>query len=141
MQAAESTQPRLGEWYSRQELFDAYPGYWVLLAFPDELTPEEAWDIMHTHGMLVEMSRDHDKVWQTYRTYKLKHRQTPTYFFATEQEEDVALVAGMRGIQHATADGLDEIGVVYAGQSFAQRLVDHLRVGIRRCARFLDRLW
>jgi hypothetical protein len=80
MQATTMPTPQLGEWYSRQELFDAYPGHWALLAFPNELSPEEGWDIMYTRGVLIEMDQNHDKVWQAYRRYKAEQPHTPTYF-------------------------------------------------------------
>jgi hypothetical protein len=88
MQAVETTQPHTGEWYSFSELFDAYPDNWVLLAFPDELTPNEEWDIMNIRGVLIAMNQKKSVVWQALRLYADEHPNVQTFFFATERPDD-----------------------------------------------------
>jgi hypothetical protein len=62
--------PRIGERYSSDDLYDRYPGYWALLAFPEGLTPEQEWDIMATPGVLVALETDEGIVWQQLLAYR-----------------------------------------------------------------------
>jgi len=91
--------PRIGERYSSDDLYDRYPGYWALLAFPEGLTPEQEWDIMATPGLLVALETSWSALLLKRRAYRQAHPTAPVYHFATESLEDVVLIGGMRGLR------------------------------------------
>ncbi|HLG77270.1 MAG TPA: hypothetical protein VKX46_12710 [Ktedonobacteraceae bacterium] len=93
--SAQGDLPHIGERYSSNDLFARYPGYWVLLAFPEGLTAEQEWDIMNTPGVLVAMEARRNSLWQARKHYLHLHPGTIVYQFATDMWEDLALIGGM----------------------------------------------
>jgi hypothetical protein len=89
--------PHIGERYSSDDLFDRYPGFWALLAFPDGLTPDQEWNIMATPGVLVALETSRSALWMKRRAYRQEHPDAVVYHFATESVEDLALVGSIRG--------------------------------------------
>lgn len=86
--------PRIGERYSSDDLFERYPGYWALLAFPEGLKPDQEWNIMATPGVLVALDSNETEVWHHYLAYRQAHPDIPLYEFATEQLEELAVIGG-----------------------------------------------
>ncbi len=140
MHAATASAPQLGEWYSFEDLFDAYPDNWVLLVFPKELTPEESWDIMRTRGVLIAMDPNKDVVWDVYREYTAEHPGIETFFFATERPDDGIVLIGGAGL-YATDNRLDTNSLASAGYSSTRRLAHHSSHAFRRFVLICRRFW
>jgi hypothetical protein len=88
--------PRIGERYSSDDLFDRYPGYWALLAFPDGLTPDQEWNIMATPGVLVALEKSRSALWMKRRAYRQTHPDATVYHFATESLDDLAIFGAVQ---------------------------------------------
>jgi hypothetical protein len=103
MQAPNVALPQLGEWHSHQELFHTYFGYWALLVFPNPLTELLAFD------------KDYAVVRAAHQAFRRQDAQTLLSFFATEQEDDIVLIAGLQGGSDATTThSMDANHLAYA---------------------------